>query len=53
MCGVDEDAGMLGSHNGIDHRGEVVDVREGFDAKDDIVERALSLRCRFFWNFDD
>lgn len=32
MCGIDENAGMLGRYNGLNHGGQVVNVRQRFDA---------------------
>lgn len=34
---VNENAGVLGSDDGFDHRGQVVDVRESLHAENDIV----------------
>ena len=39
MCCVDEDASMLRGYNGLDDGSDVVNVRECFDAKKDIVKR--------------
>lgn len=36
--GVDEDTCVLGSNNGFDDGGKVVDIRQGLHTKDDIVE---------------
>ena len=35
---VDKDTGVLGSNDRLDDRRKVIDIREGFDAKEDIVE---------------
>lgn len=37
ICGVNENTGVLGSDDGFDDRGQVVDVRKRFYAEDDIV----------------
>ncbi len=48
VCGVDEDAGVLGSDDGVDHSGEIVHIGESFDAKHDIIKRTVSgRRCIF------
>ncbi len=44
---------MLGRNDGIDYGGEIVDVGEGFDAEDDVVEGALLSICGFFGLSDD
>lgn len=38
MCGVDENAGVLRCHDRFDHRGKIVDIWQGFDAKKYVVE---------------
>lgn len=53
MGGVDEDAGVLGRNDGVNDSGEVVDIGEGLDAEDDIVECAVSTRRGFFWRLDN
>lgn len=52
ICGVDEDASVLGSDDGFNHRGQVVDIREGFHAEDDIVV-GLFARVGFFRSAND
>lgn len=37
ICGINEDAGVLGGDDGFNDRGQIVDVRERFYAEDDIV----------------
>lgn len=52
VCGVHEDAGVLRSDDRLDDGGQVVHVRQGLDAQNDIVVRIFSGRC-FFWGTDD
>lgn len=40
---------MLRSHDGVDDRGEIIDIRKGFYAENDIVEGALLLMSGIFW----
>lgn len=41
VCGVDENTCVLWGNNGLDDRGNVVDVGQGLDAEEDVVERRL------------
>lgn len=38
VCGVHYDASMLGGNDGMDDVGEAVDVWQGLDAEDNVVE---------------
>ena len=42
MSGVDKNAGVLGSDDGINDSGQVIDIGESLDAQDDVVERAIA-----------
>ena len=44
---------MLGCDDGVNDSGEVVDIGEGLDTEDDIVECAVSARRGFFWRLDN
>ncbi len=44
---------MLGRHDGVDYRGEVVDVGQGLDAQDYVVEGAFSALGSFFGRPDN
>jgi len=44
---------MLGSNNGIDNGGEVIDIGKRFYTKNDIVESALSTSGSIFWCSDN
>lgn len=44
---------MLRGDNGVDDCGEVVDVGEGFNAKNNIIEGAFSTGRSFFRRLDD
>lgn len=44
---------MLGRDDGVNDRGEVVDIGEGLDAEDDIVKCAVSTRRGFFRRLDN
>lgn len=37
ICGIHQDTGVLGSDDGFNNGGKVIDIRQGFDAEDDIV----------------
>ena len=37
ICGIDENAGVLGSNDRLNDGGEVVDIREGLDAENHVV----------------
>jgi len=52
VCGIHEDAGVLRSDDRLDDGGQVVHVRQGLDAQNDIVVRIFSGGC-FFWGTDD
>jgi len=46
VCGVDENTSMLRSDDGLDDRGEVVDIGERFHTEEDVVERPIfQVRC--------
>ena len=40
VCGVEQDAGVMGRHDRLDDGGQVVHVRQGLDAEQDVVEGA-------------
>lgn len=42
VCGVDEDTGVVGDDDGVDHGGQVIDVGECFDAEHNIIECSFS-----------
>jgi len=44
---------VLRSDDGFDNRGEIVDIRESFNAEEDIVEGTFDLLCSFFWRAND
>ena len=37
ICGIHQDTGVLGSNDGFNNGGKVIDIRQGFHAEDDIV----------------
>lgn len=47
ICGVDKDAGVLGSNDRFDDRSQVVDFGEGLDAENHIVVGAFARRGFF------
>ena len=55
MCGVEKNAGVLRSNDGIDHRSQVVDVGKRFYTEDDVVKCAVFalLGRRFLWCSDN
>jgi hypothetical protein len=46
---VDQDACVLRGNYGVDDRRQIVDVGEGFDAEDNIVEWAFATGGRLLW----
>ncbi len=38
---------MLRSDNGLDNGGQIIDIRKGFDAEKDVIERCLAARGIF------
>ena len=47
MRRVHQYAGMLRSDNGLDNGGQIIDIRKGFDAEKDVIERCLAARGIF------
>lgn len=47
ICSVDKDTCVLGSDHGFDHRGQIVDIRQGLHAEDDIVVGIFARGCFF------
>jgi hypothetical protein len=53
MCRVHKDAGVLWRDDRLDDVGDVIYVREGFDAEEDVVEGLLGRLCGIFRGPDD
>ena len=53
MCRIHKDSGVLWCDDRLDNVGDVIYVREGFHAKEDVVEGLFGRMCGIFGCSDD